>query len=65
VKEPSNSDKVGPDIFPFGDESSVESDNLADAEVLTQKSSKTSKPPSNNSAKSPQILTLMLPETQH
>jgi type I restriction enzyme M protein len=37
MKEPSTSDKVGPDIFPFGDESSVESDNLADAEGLTQK----------------------------
>jgi hypothetical protein len=43
------------EIFWFRDEGLEESYNLPDPNVSPGKSSKTSKPPSNNSAKSPQI----------
>jgi hypothetical protein len=49
-------DKDSLDIFWLSDESLEESDNLPDPDVLAQKSSKTSKPPSNNSVKSPRFL---------
>ena len=52
-----NRDKTSLDIFWLRDESLKEFDNLPAPMLSPRKSSKTSKPPSNNSAKSQMILT--------
>ena len=53
TKGDSNRDKASLDIFWLRDESLEESDNLPIPTFSPRKSSKTSKPPSNNSVKSP------------